>query len=185
MNVDDIESINVLKDAAATAIYGTRAANGVIVITSKKGTAGKTRVTYNGTVSVGMRPKLKDAHMLNSKERVGINMEMLEKGLLKATSNKAGEYATVSDFERYFIDVHDRKLTWEQFQQKVNELETVNTDWFKYLFRNAVTHRHSISISGGSESTTFYLSGSYMDEQATAKTWAWKLTRWRQRCLPS
>ena len=169
VNVDDIESINVLKDAAATAIYGTRAANGVIVITSKKGTAGKTRVTYNGSVSVGMRPKLKDAYMLNSKERVDINMEMLEKGLLKANSNKAGEYGTVSDFERYFIDVHDHKMTWEQFQQKVNRLETVNTDWFKYLFRNAITQRHSISISGGSETTTFYLSGSYMDEQATAK----------------
>ena len=169
VNVDDIESINVLKDAAATAIYGTRAANGVIVITSKKGTVGKTRVTYNGSISIGMRPKLKDAYMLNSKERVDINMEMLEKGLLKATSNKAGEYGTVSDFERYFIDVHDHKLTWEQFQQRVNQLETVNTDWFKHLFRNSITHRHSVSISGGSEATTFYLSGSYMDEQATAK----------------
>ncbi len=58
----------------------------------------------------------------------------------------------------------------EQFQDRVNQLETVNTDWFKYLFRNSITHRHSISISGGSENTTFYLSGSYMDEQATAKS---------------
>lgn len=52
---------------------------------------------------------------------------------------------------------------------KVKELETVNTDWFKYLFRNAITHRHSLSISGGNEKTTFYVSGSYMDEQHTAK----------------
>ena len=59
VNVDDIESISVLKDAAATAIYGTRAANGVIVITSKKGNVGKTRITYNGSVHVGMRPELK------------------------------------------------------------------------------------------------------------------------------
>ena len=170
VNVDDIESINVLKDAAATAIYGTRAANGVIVITSKKGTAGKTRVTYNGSITMGMRPKLKDAYMMNSKDRIDVNMEMLAQGLLKASSNGAGQYGTVSDFERYFIDVHDHKMTWEQFQDRVNQLETVNTDWFKYLFRNSITHRHSISISGGSENTTFYLSGSYMDEQATAKS---------------
>ena len=169
VNVDDIESINVLKDAAATAIYGTRAANGVIVITSKKGKAGKTRVTYNGSVTIGMRPQLKDAYMMNSKERVGVNMEMIDEGVLNATSGSAGDYGTVSDFERYFIDVHDHKLDWQQFQNKVNQLEEVNTDWFKYLFRNSVTHRHSISVSGGTENTTFYLSGSYMDEQATAK----------------
>ena len=130
VNVDDIESINVLKDAAATAIYGTRAANGVIVITSKKGTAGKTRVTYNGSITMGMRPKLKDAYMMNSKDRIDVNMEMLAQGLLKASSNGAGQYGTVSDFERYFIDVHDHKMTWEQFQDRVNQLETVNTDWF-------------------------------------------------------
>ena len=77
VNVDDIESINVLKDAEATAIYGTRAANGVIVITSKKGTAGKTRVTYNGSITIGMRPKLKDAYMMNCKDRIDVNMEIL------------------------------------------------------------------------------------------------------------
>ena len=79
VNVDDIESISVLKDAAATAIYGTRAANGVIVITSKKGNVGKTRITYNGSVHVGMRPELKDAYMMNSKERIDVNMEMIQK----------------------------------------------------------------------------------------------------------
>ena len=169
VNVDDIESISVLKDAAATAIYGTRAANGVIVITSKKGNVGKTRITYNGSVHVGMRPELKDAYMMNSKERIDVNMEMIQRGVLNTSSAKANEYGTCSDFERYFVDVHDRKLTWSQFEDKVKELETVNTDWFKYLFRNAITHRHSLSISGGNEKTTFYVSGSYMDEQHTAK----------------
>lgn len=169
VNVDDIESINVLKDAAATAIYGTRAANGVIVITSKKGTAGKTRINYNGSVSIGMRPRIEDAYMMNSKERIDVNMEMIERGAFKATSSQVGDYGTVSDFERYFIDVQDHKLTWADFERRVNQLEEVNTDWFKELFRNSVTHRHSLSISGGNEKTTFYLSGSYMDEQATAK----------------
>lgn len=169
VNVDDIESINVLKDAAATAIYGTRAANGVIVITSKKGDAGKTKINYTGSITVGERPRLENAHMMNSKERVDVNMEMIRKGVFGATSAGAGQYGTVTDFERYFIDVQDRKITWQQFEAKVKQLEEVNTDWFKHLFRDAVTHRHSLSISGGTDKTTFYLSGSYTDEQATAR----------------
>ncbi|MDR0766070.1 MAG: SusC/RagA family TonB-linked outer membrane protein [Odoribacteraceae bacterium] len=169
VNVDDIESINVLKDAAATAIYGTRAANGVIVIESKKGVAGKTRVNYSGSITVGERPRVEDAYMMNSKERIDVNLEMIRRGAFTATSAYAGMYGTVTDFERYFIDVQDRKITWEEFEQKVKQLEEVNTDWFKYLFRDAVTHRHSINISGGNEKTTFYLSGSYTDEQATAQ----------------
>ena len=169
VNVDDIESINVLKDAAATAIYGTRAANGVIVITSKKGSAGKTRINYNGSVQVGMRPRYEDAYMMNSKDRIDVNLEMIERGAFKASSGNVGDYGTVTDFERWFIDVNDRKMTWEEYAKRVQGLEEVNTDWFKELFRNSVTHRHSLSISGGNEKTTFYVSGSYMDNQATAK----------------
>lgn len=169
VNVDDIESINVLKDAAATAIYGTKAANGVIVITSKKGVAGKTRINYTANLSVGERPRIEDAYMMNSKERIDVNMEMIRKGILNATSPKAGQYGTASDFERYFADVNDRKISWNQFQDKVNHLEEVNTDWFKYLFRNSFTQRHSVNVSGGNERTTFYASGSYMNDQATAK----------------
>ena len=169
VNVDDIESINVLKDAAATAIYGTRAANGVIVITSKKGQSGKTRINYNGSVTIGMRPRIEDAYMMNSKDRIDVNLEAIERGAFSATSSEVGDYGSVTDFERWFIDVQDHKLSWEEYENRVKQLEEVNTDWFKELFRNSVTHRHSLSFSGGNEKTTFYLSGSYMDNQATAK----------------
>ena len=169
INVEDIESINVLKDAAATAIYGTKAANGVIVITSKKGTAGKTRINYTSHISVGMRPRMKDAYTMNSKERIDVNMEMIRNGSFTAISNGIGKYGTASDFERYFIDVHDHKISWDEYEDKVKDLEEINTDWFKYLFRNSITHKHSLSVSGGDEKTTFYVSGSYMDDQATAK----------------
>lgn len=168
LNVEDIETINVLKDAAATAIYGTKAANGVIVITSKKGKAGKTRVNFTSHFSISMRPRMQDAYMMNSRERIEVNQEMIERGLFNATSSQAGEYGTATDFERYFIDVYDRKMTWAQFNDKVKELEEVNTDWFKELFRNSITHKQNLSISGGNEKTTFYLSASYMDDQATA-----------------
>lgn len=169
VNVDDIESINVLKDAAATAIYGTRAANGVIVITSKKGKAGKTRINLSSTLSMGERPRITDANMMNSKERIDVNLEMINRNLFNANSPRPGEYGTVSDFERHFIDANDKKITWLQFEDKVRELESVNTDWFEHLFRNSLSQRYNLSISGGDEKTTFYASGSFNDDQATAK----------------
>lgn len=169
VNVNDIASINVLKDASATALYGTRAAAGVIVITSKSGKAGKTTINYSGNTTISMRPRIEDAYMMNSKERIDVNIEMIKKGIFKASSPEPGIYNTASDFERYFIDVHDRKISWGDFENRVKELETVNTDWFKHLFRDAITNQHSLSVSGGNELTTYYFSGSYMDEQATAK----------------
>ena len=116
-----------------------------------------------------MRPRIEDAYMMNSKDRIDVNMEMIERGAFSATSSEIGDYGSVTDFERWFIDVQDHKMTWEEYENRVKQLEEVNTDWFKELFRNSVTHRHSLSISGGNEKTTFYLSGSYMDNQATAK----------------
>jgi len=169
LNVDDIETISVLKDAAATAIYGTRAANGVIVITSKKGKAGKTRVNFTSNLSFGERPRIEDAYMMNSKERIDVNKEMIRRGVFNAATPAAGAYNTVSNFERYFIDLMDKKITWDDFNQRVNYLETVNTDWFQHLFRNSITNRQNLSVSGGDERTTFYASGSYLNDQATAK----------------
>lgn len=169
INVEDIETINVLKDAAATAIYGTKAANGVIVITSKKGKAGKTRLNFTSNLTFGERPRIEDAHMMNSKERIDVNLEMIRRGVFNANSPLSGEYNTVSDFERYFIDVMDNRKSWSEFNDKIKELEVVNTDWFKHLFRTSVTNRQNLSISGGDERTTFYASGSYLNDQATAK----------------
>lgn len=169
INVSDIQSINVLKDASATAIYGTRAANGVIVITSKSGKAGQTRINYTGSTTISMRPKFKDAYMMNSKERIDVNREMISRGVFRTNSARKGEYGDATDFERYFIDVHDRTIGWDEFEDKVKDLETVNTDWFKHLFRNSITQNHSLSVSGGNEKTTFYVSGSYRSDQATAK----------------
>ncbi|SMG24642.1 SusC/RagA family TonB-linked outer membrane protein [Sphingobacterium psychroaquaticum] len=169
VNVEDIESINVLKDAAATAIYGTRAANGVIVITSKKGRAGKTRIGFTSNASFGERPRIEDTYMMNSKERIDVNLEMIKRGAFNAVTAAVDQYNTVSDFERYFIDLTDKKITWEEFNQRVNYLETVNTDWFKHLFRTSFSNRQNLSVSGGDEKTTFYASGSYLNDQATAK----------------
>ncbi|MCD8186889.1 MAG: SusC/RagA family TonB-linked outer membrane protein, partial [Rikenellaceae bacterium] len=168
VNVDDIESINILKDAAATALYGTRAGNGVIVITTRSGQIGRPQVRYNASIFVNERPRSKDAYMMNSKDRIAVNFEMIDQGVFSPSSPGPGQFTNASDFEKYYVDVVDRKLTWSQFEQKIKELETTNTDWFKHLFRNAVTHRHNIDVNGGTETIKYYASASFLDEQATA-----------------
>ena len=83
LNPDDIEQIDVLKDAAATAIYGTQAANGVIVITTKKGKAGPPRISYSLTGTINRRPYYSDReiYLMNSQERVDVSREMFERGM--------------------------------------------------------------------------------------------------------
>ena len=83
LNPDDIEQIDVLKDASATALYGAKAGNGVIVITTKKGKAGPPSVTYSGTASYTRRPRYSDRaiYLMNSKERVDVSRELVERGV--------------------------------------------------------------------------------------------------------
>ena len=81
LNPMDIEKIDVLKDASATAIYGVRAANGVIVVTTKRGKIGAPRVNYSGTVTVTERPSYNKLNLMNSKERIDVSKEIAEKGL--------------------------------------------------------------------------------------------------------
>ena len=81
LNPQDIAQIDVLKDASATAIYGTRAANGVIVVTTKRGKSGSLYLNYSGTVSIVDRPRYSDFQLMNSKERIDVSREIVQRNL--------------------------------------------------------------------------------------------------------
>src|SRR5690606_6925068 len=85
LNPDDIESMQILKDASATALYGTRAKNGVIVITTKRGKSGATRVNYSGNFSVHLRPTYNQFDIMNSRDEMSVYREMYDKGLIDIT----------------------------------------------------------------------------------------------------
>jgi TonB-linked SusC/RagA family outer membrane protein len=152
-NPMDIASITVLKDAAATGLYGSRAANGVIIITTKRGESGKTRVSYNGQAG-------------SSHHRNG-NIEMM---------NSAELYERQRQGFKNFYDVQvaagapnfiDR--TFDEYLQTVlpaSLLET-DTDWQSLLTRTGYINQHQLSVSGGNEKTTFYISGNYYYESGT------------------
>ncbi len=163
VNINDIESISFLKDAAATALYGTRAANGVILLTTKRGQVGPTVVNYNASLGFTERPSYSRLQLMDSKQRVQLSRELIEEGLLHKTA--LYDYG----YEGAYWELINKRITEEEFNTRVAKLETQNTDWFDILFRNAVNHQHAINLSGGSDKTTYSASINYSDENHAAK----------------
>lgn len=163
LNPQDIERIDVLKDASATAIYGTRAANGVIVVTTKTGKVGKTSLSYNFNAGFMRRPTYDDFELMNSKERVEVSREIMDRGLyFEYTPQRMG-------YEGLMMDYWDKKISFAEFQQGVSEMEGRNTDWFGALFRNSFSQSHDISLSGGNENTRYYFSFGYSSNKGTER----------------
>ncbi|TRZ45070.1 SusC/RagA family TonB-linked outer membrane protein [Robertkochia solimangrovi] len=165
INPSDIAKIDILKDASATAIYGTRAANGVIVITTKRGEVGKPRLTYSGAFSFVRAPRYSDFNLMNSKERIDVSREMYEKNLGYTTN-----YDNVDrlGYEGALMNLWDGTYTFNQFQDQVGSLESMNSDWFDALYRDSFSQLHSISASGGGENSKYYFSMGY-DNQIGAE----------------
>ncbi|MGA0560629.1 SusC/RagA family TonB-linked outer membrane protein [Larkinella sp. VNQ87] len=136
LNPNDIESIQVLKDASAKAIYGSRAANGVVLITTKKGKANQ-KTTFVADVQRGMTEIVRRPDLLNSTEL----LELQREAVINAGQNpdKLGLIKGVTD--------------------------GVNTDWVDAVLRKGLYQQYQLSASGGNEKTHFYLSGSYRDEE--------------------
>ncbi|MDR6782764.1 TonB-linked SusC/RagA family outer membrane protein [Pedobacter africanus] len=154
-NIEDIQDISVLKDASATAIYGTKAANGVIVITTKKGKAGPARFNYVTNLSISAAPSYRDFNLMNSKERIDVSKEIYARGLT---------FQFVPDnlsYEGYLTQLLNKTITQEQFNEKVGKLETMNTDWFGLLYQNPFSQNHALSVSGGTDKIKYYASMGY------------------------
>jgi TonB-linked SusC/RagA family outer membrane protein len=164
VNPQDIETITVLKDASATAIYGVKAANGVIVVTTKKGRSGRPYLTYNGGLTLNTRPSYDNYELMNSKERVEFSKMMVDNGYT------FGRTPYGETYEAAYEQLLNKNITLGEFKDKVNTLQSRNTDWFGALFRNNVTNTHSIDISGGSDRVKYYMSAGYSDIEGSART---------------
>ncbi len=166
LNPSDIEKIDILKDASATAIYGTRAANGVIVITTKRGKEGDPVFTYSGGVNIVRAPRYSDFELMNSKQRIDVSREMYDRNLGTVGSQQNIDRL---GYEGALMNLWDGTYTYDEFQDQVSYLETLNADWFGELYQTAITQKHSISTSGGSKKSRYYFSLGYDDQQGTEK----------------
>lgn len=127
---DDIQEMTVLKDASAAAIYGVRAANGVIIITTKKGSSSHTEISYSGYV--GLQVPTNIMKLCNTEQYVEL-LNMANENVPGYVQKKASDYPA-------------------------------STDWYKQLVRNAITHSHSLDISGGSEKTSYAIGLGYFNQ---------------------
>jgi iron complex outermembrane receptor protein len=140
LNPSDIQSITILKDASATAIYGSRAANGVILIETKKGSAaGGSTIEYDGYVAMSEPSQY---------------LELLNGNEYRAFLTSVRDALPASD-----------TAGRRQWTERINKQGTANTDWERELTHNAITHNHNLSFSGGREDTRYRASLNYLDQE--------------------
>lgn len=140
-NPNDIESMEVLKDASAVAIYGSRGANGVILITTKKGKEGKAIISYDGYY--GVKQPVENLNLMNA--------------------NQFAQYSRISRG----IPLNDNSQDDTFFSDvEIDNLQNgIFTDWLGLVIRDGIQQDHQVSVSGGSSNIKYYLSGSYFDEE--------------------
>lgn len=172
LNASDVESFEILKDASATALYGARALNGVVVITTKTGKKNQ-KPTFNYTAEYAIRdiPRYTNYDLLNSQETVSVYREMESKGFLDLPSSFQGRYGGIYNIMYKAINNYNENTGQFQLQntpearaQFLQQYELANTDWFKTLFNTSPTQTHTLSFSSGGENATSYASlGYYTD----------------------
>lgn len=169
LNPDDIEQIDILKDASATAVYGSRAANGVIVIQTKRGKVGRNNLSVSSTFNVTRRPAYSDFNMMTSKERTDFSRELAEKGIVFPTADVRDiGYLAMTGYEDLFIQYQEHR-DFALFSSQVRQLEDLNFDWFKELYRTAFNQTHNLNLSGGSDRARYYFSAGYNKQIGTEK----------------
>jgi len=171
LNADDIDSWNVLKDAAATSIYGAKAKSGVIVITTKKGRVGKSVISYTGEFSTRLKPRYSEYNIMNSQDQMSVYQEMEQKGWLNFSQTfrdrETGVYGKMYQLMSTYDPVTGAfglPNTQAAKNAYLREAEFRNTDWFDELFSYSLTQNHSLSLSGGNDKSTYRASLGIMND---------------------
>lgn len=164
LNPDDIDNFQILKDASATALYGARAMNGVIVVTTKKGRKGHSSISYTGEFTVRTRPSYNQFNIMNSKDQMSVLMELEDKGWFNhskmARTDNGGVFYLMNDliYKGELANTEAAKLAYLQ------KAEMRNTNWFKELFRPTIQSNNSLSLSSGTDRGNYYASVSFLDD---------------------
>lgn len=174
INPEDIQDITILKDAAATAIYGARAANGVIIVTTKRGKKGSAmRVNFSANTFVSQRPDFARLNLMNSSEKVDFELGLASRTDLYSSSfpyrTNKGEVARILDTFGELATLQSGGFSALSLgtQQALNSLKNQSLAWDKLLYRNTFNKQYTASISGGGEKSDYYFSLGYYDEEGT------------------
>ena len=171
LNTDDIESFQILKDGSATSIYGARAMAGVIVVTTKRGKAGTSKISYTGEYTMRLKPSYSQFNIMNSQEQMSVYREMQNNGFLSFMSSYRASSSGVFGKMYHLMNEYDPATgdfrlanTQEAMYDYLRKYEMMNTNWFDELFSNGISHNHSISLSSGTDKAQYYASFSVMSD---------------------
>lgn len=166
INPSDITNVTVLKDATAASIYGARSANGVIVITTRQGAAGPTKVSYNGSMKITPLPDTEYDNLMSSSEFIDFQQDLFN---LNPGTRPDGYY--LNEVRALMYDHQEGKITEEQMNQQIDAYRNMDrTQQVKDLFvRSKIVHQHNLSFYGGSEKHSYAMSINYMGENPYEK----------------
>lgn len=164
INPDDIQQITVLKDAASASIWGTRASNGVIVITTKKGKLNTPlKISFNSNVTIESKPDLlKNPNFLNSSDFINVEREMFAKGYYDWMETDI-TYPMMSPVVELLMKHRGGSISDEELENNLSSLRKndIRTDFKNHLFRQGLTHQYALNLSGGSDKTDYFISGGF------------------------
>jgi len=159
INPLDIESVSILKDAAAASIWGARAGNGVIVLTSKKGSADRINVNFQSSLAMQARPDLKNLQLISSADRLEAEKFLFEQGHYAGAFT--GPYYNAVP---YFVEkLAEGDVDIAQLQQQLSSID-VRDDLSRYFYQNRQQQQYNIGFSGGRQNNTFYYSAGYTED---------------------
>jgi TonB-linked SusC/RagA family outer membrane protein len=169
LSSDDIESFEILKDAAATSYYGAKAMNGVIVVTTKKGRIGKPLISYSGNFSVSLKPNYNNYNIMNSNEQMSVYNELDNKGWFNLPSAPGAPDGGPWDkmYNDIYLGVPINNP--EAMKAFLAPYAKYNTNWFDELFNNSLLQEHSLGVSTGTEKAQFYVSTSFVNDGGWSK----------------
>ena len=170
INPEEIEDITILKDASATSIYGARAANGVIVITTKKGKAGAMRVNFSANTFITQRPNFDKLNLMNSSQKVDFELMLASRADLTYRANNGGVARILNAYGEYDNFQNNGFASINPLaQNEINALRNINTNFGNEIYQSTVNQQYNVNVSGGNEKSIYYLSLGYFDEEGSTK----------------
>lgn len=167
LNPENIENVTVLKDGVAASIYGSRSANGVIVVTTKNGVKGKAKVSYQGTFKFEPKPDLDYLHMANTSDYIDAEIDLYNQDSSDYTPQLKS--TSLTDVEYLLIARKAGTITENAFDEQINKMRSYDflSQMKKYMFRTAFQQMHNVSISGGSDDVTYNLAVNYTNNRSS------------------
>jgi len=169
INANDIESFQILKDGSATSIYGARAMAGVIVVTTKKGSAGRSAINYVSEYTFRETPNYSRFNILNSQDQMSVYQEIQQKGFLgnaqTLNASSSGIYGKMFEL----VNRGELENTVSSMNSYLREAEYRNTNWFDLLFNTNIMQNHAISLSSGTDKSQYYASISAINDPGWTK----------------